>query len=262
MPDGGRLVIRTSNETVEEEITVDAQRVPAGDYVTLTVSDTGTGIDDATMAHLFEPFFTTKETGKGTGLGLSTVYGIVKQSGGEILVRSQLGAGSSFTVYLPRLTRSSQPVPGNGVKLVPAFGGSETILLVEDDGALRNLARRVLSNAGYAVLEARTAHAAIELGTTHPGRIDLVLTDVVMPQINGRAVGERLTALRPGICVLFMSGYTDDVVMKRGIRSAHTNFLQKPFTPEQLTRRIREVLDARPLAERQAALETRPTRSA
>ena len=263
MPDGGRLVIGTSNETVREEITLEAQRVPPGEYVALCVSDTGTGMSDGTMAHLFEPFFTTKETGQGTGLGLSTVYGIIKQSGGEILVRSQEGAGSTFTVYLPRLVRGTGGPASPEACLAEAGGGTETILLVEDDAALRNLARRILTDAGYKVVEARTSTTAIELGTSYPGAIDLVLTDVVMPQVDGRAVGERLTALRPGIRVLFMSGYTDDMVMKRGIRSQQTDFLQKPFTPEQLVRRIREVLDARVSAPRlQAALGTSPTRSA
>ncbi len=262
MPDGGQLAVRTSNETVHEEIAVGGQCVPPGEYVALRVSDTGTGMDENTMSHLFEPFFTTKETGQGTGLGLSTVYGIVKQSGGEILVRSLPGAGSTFTVYLPRLVRRDGLAPDDDGQRQDVGGGTETVLLVEDDGALRNLARRILKSAGYTVIEARTANAAIELGATYPGRIDLLLTDVVMPQVNGRAVGERLRALRPGIRVLFMSGYTDDMVMKRGIRSAQTDFLQKPFTPEQLVRRIREVLDAPERAPHQAALGTSPTRSA
>jgi two-component system, cell cycle sensor histidine kinase and response regulator CckA len=178
-------------------------------------------------------------------------------------VRSQEGVGSTFTVFLPRLVRTSDPSGRTETRLAEAGGGTETILLVEDDAALRNLARRILTDAGYRVIEARTSTTAIELGTSYPGVIDLVLTDVVMPQMNGRAVGERLSALRPGIRVLFMSGYTDDIVVKRGIRSQQTDFLQKPFTPEQLVRRIREVLDARVAAPSlQAALGTSPTRSA
>jgi signal transduction histidine kinase/CheY-like chemotaxis protein len=244
MPDGGRLVISTANLMLDADLTVDTVTVPAGDYVTLSVSDSGTGMTDETRAHLFEPFYTTKAIGQGTGLGLSTVYGIIKQSGGEISVLSTAGRGSTFVTYLPRARRNGQaPVRTPPFAGKACDGGTETILLVEDDGALRDLARRILKGAGYVVLEARTSNAAIELGTNYPAKIDLLLTDVVMPQQNGRAVGEHLTKLRPELRVLFMSGYNDDDVMKRGVSSTHASFLQKPFTPEQLIRRIREVLD-------------------
>ena len=241
MPDGGRLVISTANLALDAAMTLETVTVPAGEYVTLSVTDSGTGMTDETREHLFEPFYTTKGTGHGTGLGLSTVYGIIKQSGGEVAVRSMPGHGSTFTAFLPR----SHGVSAAQSAIVADFAhvGSETVLLVEDDGALRDLARRILRGAGYVVLEARTASAAIELGTTHPGVIDLLLTDVVMPQQSGRAVSESLVRLRPAMRVLFMSGYTDDDVMKRGVSSSEMWFLQKPFAPEQLLRRIREVLD-------------------
>ncbi|MES2177667.1 MAG: ATP-binding protein [Gemmatimonadota bacterium] len=244
MPEGGRLVIGTSNLSLTSDLALDAETLPAGEYVTLSVDDSGTGMTDETKGHLFEPFFTTKATGQGTGLGLSTVYGIVKQSGGDVVVRSSPGKGSNFMIYLPRHKRQANRTPLNGNKPAGAYGGSETILLVEDDAALRNLARRILKSAGYTVLEARTANTAIELGTNHEGIIHLLLTDVVMPQASGREVGDRLSVLRPDIRVLYMSGYTDDDVMRRGVVSAKTEFLQKPFTPEELIRRIREVLDA------------------
>ena len=245
MPNGGRLVIRTRNVSFSSALTLDATTVPPGEYVALSVSDTGTGMGDDTKSHLFEPFFTTKEAGLGTGLGLATVYGIVKQSGGEVHVHTEPGKGSTFITFLPRLLKRPGRHSMPGVVSDVSFTGSETILLVEDDTALRNLASRILTRAGYFVLEAKSGAAAIELGTTYPGTIDLLLTDVVMPHQSGRVVGERVSALRPGICVLFMSGYTDDDVMRRGVSTSHTEFLQKPFTPEQLTRRIREVLDSR-----------------
>jgi two-component system, cell cycle sensor histidine kinase and response regulator CckA len=242
MPDGGRLEISTANVTVREGTLGDAS-LPSGNYVTLRVRDTGTGMSEDTKTHLFEPFFTTKDTGKGTGLGLSIVYGIVKQSGGEILVHSESGRGSTFIVCLPRVTSPQLGVARNDIPTGRVAGGSETILLVEDDGALRALALRVLRDAGYVVLEAGGASEAIELGRSYPGEIHLLLTDVVMPQASGRIVGERLQAQRPNVRVLFMSGYTDDVIFKRGVQAAEANFLEKPFTPDQLTRRIRELLD-------------------
>jgi CheY-like chemotaxis protein len=226
--------------------------------VTLSVSDTGTGISEETQAHVFEPFFTTKPTGQGTGLGLATVYGIVKQSDGDIRLRSELGGGTTFVLYLPRLraadVRQGRRSPSAGVDV----GGSEAILLVEDDVALRNLALRVLRRAGYTVLEAHSSREAIALGATHPERIDLLLTDVVMPDLNGRTVAERLTTHRPDLRVLYMSGYTDDDVMRRGISAAQTQFMQKPFLPDELLRRVREALDASPPSASAARLDVQP----
>jgi signal transduction histidine kinase/ActR/RegA family two-component response regulator len=246
MPDGGHLVIETSNNVLTSEYSIGELGAPAGEYVTLSVSDTGTGISAETQAHIFEPFFTTKPTGEGTGLGLATVYGIVKQSGGDIKLRSELGGGTTFVIYLPRLRQAeahqARRSPAGGV----AHGGSETILLVEDDVSLRHLALRVLRRVGYTVLEAQSSRQAIALGASHPYRIDLLLTDVVMPDLSGRTVAERLTAHRPDLRVLYMSGYTDDDVMRRGITAVQTQFIQKPFLPDALVRRVREALDASP----------------
>jgi CheY-like chemotaxis protein len=246
MPDGGHLVIETSNNVLTSEYSIGELGAPAGEYVTLSVSDTGTGISEATQAHVFEPFFTTKPTGQGTGLGLATVYGIVKQSGGDIRLRSELGGGTTFVIYLPRLQQAdahqARRSPAAGV----THGGSETILLVEDDVSLRHLALRVLRRAGYTVLEAQSSRQAIALGASHSDRIDLLLTDVVMPDLSGRAVAERLATHRPDLRVLYMSGYTDDDVMRRGITAVQTQFIQKPFLPDDLLRRVREALDASP----------------
>ncbi|MFL5606712.1 MAG: ATP-binding protein [Gemmatimonadaceae bacterium] len=246
MPDGGHLVIETANNVLTSEYSIGELGAPAGEYVTLSVSDTGTGISEETQAHVFEPFFTTKPIGEGTGLGLATVYGIVKQSGGDIKLRSELGGGTTFVIYLPRLRatdgRQARKSPTTGINA----HGSETILLVEDDVSLRHLALRVLRRAGYTVLEAQSSRQAIALGASHPERIDLLLTDVVMPDLNGRTVAERLIVHRPNLRVLYMSGYTDDDVMRRGITAAQTQFIQKPFLPDELMRRVREALDASP----------------
>ncbi len=244
MPNGGRLVVRTANVTVANEILRDGQSVPPGDYVTLSVVDTGSGMTRETRDHLFEPFFTTKEQGQGTGLGLSIVYGVVKQFSGEILVDSEPEHGTTFDIYLPRLPHSNGDYTTGRRTSGPARIGSETILLVEDDTSLRSLARRILSDAGYAVIEATTASEAIAIGESYRDRIHLLLTDVVMPQASGSEVGARLSATRQGLRVLYMSGYTDDDVLRRGVVQEKIDFLQKPFTPAQLTKRVREVLDA------------------
>jgi signal transduction histidine kinase/CheY-like chemotaxis protein len=243
MPDGGHLVIETANSVLTSEFSIGELGAPAGEYVTLSVSDTGTGISEETQAHVFEPFFTTKPTGQGTGLGLATVYGIVKQSGGDIRLRSELGGGTTFIIYLPRLREADRRQMRRSPAARVHHGGSETILLVEDDVSLRHLALRVLRRAGYTVLEAHSSREAISLGVSHSSRIDLLLTDVVMPDLNGRTVAERLSAQRPELRVLYMSGYTDDEVMRRGITAAKTPFIQKPFLPDELLRRVREALD-------------------
>jgi CheY-like chemotaxis protein len=195
-----------------------------------------------TMARMFEPFFTTKEQGRGTGLGLSTVYGIVKQSGGDIWVYSEPGEGTTFKIYLPRVEEPA----GVAAEVAPKaynHGGSETILLVEDDETLRVLARRILLSRGYTVLEARDGEEALAICEQPATRIDLVATDAVMPKMNGRVLAERVAMLRPGLRVLFMSGYTDDDMLRRGIVDPRMAFLQKPFTPEALARKVRDVLD-------------------
>jgi CheY-like chemotaxis protein len=215
-----------------------------GSYVLLTVTDTGTGMKADTKTHLFEPFFTTKEKGKGTGLGLATVYGIVKQSGGFIRVFSEPGEGTTFKIYLPRvedeiagLARTPPPLPGS-------TRGAETILLVEDEEGVRRLTRDVLEDNGYTVLEAHGWQSALDLAVSHPGPIHLVLTDVVMPEMGGPEVAARLSILRPGVKVLFMSGYTGDAAVHRGLLEARAPLLEKPFTPGDLARRVRALLDA------------------
>ena len=242
MPRGGRLTIVTSNVQLDENYTNDHFNVRPGSYVMLAVSDTGCGMDTNTRAHLFEPFFTTKEIGKGTGLGLSTVYGIIKQSGGHIWVYSELGLGTTFKIYLPCVDEVavSEPVvkPPKSTYL-----GTETILVVEDQKELRELACKVLAKNGYAVLEAGGGAEAIEICERHKGPIHLLVSDVVMPQISGRDLAGRLAHSRPEMRKLFMSGYTDEAILRHGILSAGVSFLEKPFTSEALTRKVREVLD-------------------
>jgi CheY-like chemotaxis protein len=208
----------------------------------LAVSDSGVGIPREIQRHIFEPFFTTKEPGKGTGLGLATVYGIVKQSGGYIECDSEPGRGTTFRIYLPRV---DGPAPGGerAGRPVDAACGTETILLVEDEEGVRELARDILRATGYTVIEARNGAEALLLSERHQGPLDLLLTDVVMPRMSGRELAERLTPLRPDLSVLYMSGYTDDAVIRHGVLGAGTAFLQKPFTPAILVDRVRETLD-------------------
>ena len=241
MPDGGRITIETGNVELGDEYARQHVGVQPGPYVLLAVSDTGTGMDSATQARIFEPFFTTKAPGKGTGLGLSTVYGIVKQSGGNIWVYSEPGRGTTFKVYLPRVENTAEPVQ----VIRPAPGrGTESILLVEDEEAVRALAREVLEGYGYTVFEARDVADAMLIAERHTGPIHLLVTDVVMPQMSGRALAERLASLRPEMKVLFMSGYTANAIVHHGTLDAGTSFVQKPFTPDVLARKVREVLDA------------------
>jgi PAS domain S-box-containing protein len=242
MPGGGRLQISTSNSRLSVESAPGAVRAVDGDYVVLTVSDTGTGMTREVQHRLFDPFFTTKDQGRGTGLGLSTVYGIVKQSGGEIFVHSELGEGSSFNVYFPRFTAAVEQL-APVVKELEVRGGSETVLLVEDDANVRSLATRVLTGYGYKVLAAAGGVEALAIALDPSTVIDVVLTDVVMPGLNGRELLEQIVASRPGLASLLMSGYTDDEVVRRGVMQGEAVFLQKPFTPEQLARKVRVALD-------------------
>jgi len=244
MPDGGRLSIELANVDVDEHMAHCHMPVqPPGRYVRLTVTDTGTGIPYAIQPHIFEPFFTAKEKGKGTGLGLSTVYGIVKQSGGFIWVYSEPGQGSTFKVYLPRVEAPAERPPSR--REVAANAGNETILLVEDEPAVRDLAQRILRRKGYRVVAAQNGREALDLVERHADAIDLLVTDLVMPQMDGRELAQRLAARRPGLRVLFMSGYTGDTIAQRGVLDPDVAFIEKPFSPEGLAHKVREILDAR-----------------
>ena len=242
MPDGGKLTIATANVDLDETFAQAHLGSVPGSYAMLSVTDTGVGMDATVRAHLFEPFFTTKEVGKGTGLGLATVYGIVKQSGGYISVSSEPGHGSSFKIYLPRIATPAEP-PAGAPKGGPA-PGSETVLVVEDEPAVLTLSRRALESQGYVVLAASDADAALRVVERHGGMIHLLLTDVVMPGLSGRELADRLSAQRPGIRVLYMSGYPGDAVVQHGTLPLGSAFLQKPFSPDGLARKVRDVLDA------------------
>ncbi|MGH7315304.1 MAG: ATP-binding protein, partial [Candidatus Rokuibacteriota bacterium] len=242
MPQGGRLILETANVDLDDDYVRRHVGARPGPHVMLAVSDTGTGIRREIQAQIFEPFFTTKEPGKGTGLGLATVYGIVKQSGGYIEVDSEPGRGTTFRIYLPRLDTATTTVD-RSTRPVAAAGGTETILLVEDEEGVRELARDILRASGYTVLEARNGPEALLLCERHQGPLDLLLTDVVMPRMSGRELAERLAPLRPDLSVLYMSGYTDDAIIRHGVLGAGTAFLQKPFTPAALVQRVRETLD-------------------
>ncbi len=243
MPRGGTLTIETSD--VELDADFGRRRgvaMTGGPYVRLAVSDTGTGMDEATRSRVFEPFFTTMEVGRGTGLGLSTVYGIVKQSNGYVWVSSEPDRGTTFEIYLPRI---ADAVPDERTATSPpAAPGSETILLVEDEDAVRSLARRILERQGYTVLEARHGRDALRIAKGHDGALDLVITDVVMPEMSGSELARRLAAQRPGVPLLYMSGYTDDEIIRRGVLDPGMAFLEKPFTSGSLVRKVREILDA------------------
>jgi len=242
MPEGGRLTIEIATIDLDLAL-VDSQFVLAkGPYVRLAVSDTGVGMTEAVRARLFEPFFTTKRRGEGTGLGLAAVYGAVKQAGGSIQVAGEPGRGSRFTVYLPRVSEE-MPAPAAVVRAGSSVAGNETILLVEDEPAVRLLSRTMLERAGYRVVEADSAEAAETTHLAYSGSIRLLITDVVLPGSSGADLFQRLSIRDPRLKVLYMSGYTDDSVFRTGRLQRGVAFLQKPFTADDLRRKTREVLD-------------------
>jgi PAS domain S-box-containing protein len=245
MPQGGRLAMETSSVMLDNEYAHrhPATLVRAGPYVRLTVSDTGRGMDLDTQAQVFDPFFTTKPVGHGTGLGLSMAYGIVKQSGGYIWVYSEPGEGTVFKIYLPQVAESGQPAVWEPAK-APPRGTGETILVVEDEDLVRGFACRYLRNEGYVTRESTDGHRALELLASEANAVDLVITDAVMPRMGGRELADEIARIRPGLPVLFMSGYTNDEIIRRGLVSPGVPFLQKPFSPEDLATKVREVLDA------------------
>jgi len=248
MPSGGKLTIETANVTLDEEYARVHSPLQPGDYVMLAISDTGAGMDQETQAHIFEPFFTTKGT-KGTGLGLSTVYGIVKQSGGYIWVYSELRKGTTFKIYLPRVAGAGERVAPVAVVEKPhkTEPGTETILVVEDEANLRYLARLFLEKQGYKVIEAADGAVAVQIAVAHEGTIHLLLTDVIMPGMNGRELAQRIAEIRPNVKVLYMSGYTENVIGTNGMLDAGVRLLQKPFNLRDLKDKVREVLDASPI---------------
>jgi CheY-like chemotaxis protein len=262
MPAGGRLTIASRNVAVDEAFANENPDIPPGDYIMLSVTDTGYGMDDQVKSHLFEPFFTTKEESKGTGLGLAIVYGFIAQSGGHLRVQSKPGCGSTFKIYLPRvddvtLRPTSVRLPSvrpTAVRLAPlgpaapagtsnAVRGTETVLLVEDDEAIGALGKLVLQTIGYTVLQAGDGLQALQISEQHPGTIHLLVTDVVMPNMSGRQLAQRLVQSRPALKVLFMSGHPNEIILEDSAPSARTDFLPKPFTLVALENTVRAVLD-------------------
>ena len=242
MPDGGRLTVETGEVTLDERYAASHPGTRTGRHVLVAVTDTGSGMDAATRARLFEPFFTTKEAGRGTGLGLSTVYGIVKQSGGSIEVYSEVGQGTAFKVYLPAVDET--PAAAAAPAAPRPRSGAERVLLVEDENALRDLARDLLEDAGYTVVTAAHGREALEIFRAEEGSFDVLVTDLVMPHLDGRRLAEQVHLMRPELPVLYMSGYADQAVVRHALLDPGTAFIQKPFTVDAFTARVREVLDA------------------
>jgi hypothetical protein len=243
MPTGGRLSIETDNVHLDHNVGQSDPEALTGPCVILRVTDTGHGMDEATKAQIFEPFFTTKELGKGTGLGLATVYGIVKQSGGHIVVSSQPNYGTTFEIYLPANNLPANKLPASQSHPVRIQGGHETILVVDDEESVCQLVQQTLEGEGYTILKAHSGSAALTLARQYQGKIDLILTDVVMPHMSGREMAEQLKTLQPQMKVIFMSGYTSDIMVRHGVETAEIEFLPKPFSPSKLAAKVREVLD-------------------
>ena len=243
MPHGGKLTIETANVYLDQAYALGHADATPGPHVMLAVSDNGTGMDTETLSHIFEPFFTTKESGKGTGLGLATIYGVVKQSGGNVWVYSEPGQGTTFKVYLPRVEEGLEIVKPKTAPVI-SLEGKETILLVEDDVGLRELISRALRHYGFTVLEAAQGGEALLLCEKEKAPIHLMLTDVVMPHMSGATLAERLRVLHPEMQVLFMSGYTEDAIVHHGVLNSDVNFIPKPFRMLALVQKVREVLDS------------------
>lgn len=242
MPNGGQVTIETANVEFDEAYVRERPGASPGRYVMLAVSDTGVGMDAETRSHVFEPFFTTKELGQGTGLGLSTVYGIVKQSGGYVWLYSEPGHGATFKIYLP-LADELPEAEDVQAPPQPVAGGRETVLLAEDDPSVRAVVSEVLTQKGYQVLRAPDGQTALDMARAHPAVIHLLVTDLVMPGMTGRELADTLRAERRGVRVLYMSGYTDDAVVRHGVLEEGVPYLQKPFTPQAMAQKVREVLD-------------------
>jgi CheY-like chemotaxis protein len=242
IPRGGKLTFETANVDLDTDYCLKNPGVSPGPYVRVTVSDNGCGMSEETKARIFEPFFTTKEVGKGTGLGLAMVYGFIKQSGGHIAVKSTPNQGTTFHLYFPQVQGEAPTRPANPCPK-PMPKGTETILLVEDESVVRAVASHVLQMCGYTVLEASHGGEALQVVERYDGPIHLLLTDVVMPGMGGKLVAEQVATLKPGIKTVFMSGYTDDTVVRNGVEGTKTHFLQKPYTPLVVAQTIREVLD-------------------
>jgi CheY-like chemotaxis protein/two-component sensor histidine kinase len=240
-PTGGRITIETANVELDEEYSRQHLSVAPGEHVLLSVADNGQGMEDSVRERIFEPFFTTKALGKGTGLGLATVFGIVKQSGGHIWLYSEQGRGSTFKVYLPRVQDAATAAKKAGPQA--RLQGNETILLVEDESGVRAFAKRALQREGYVVLEAENGGEALLIAEQHRGHIHLLLTDVVMPRMNGRALADRLLAMRPDLKVIYMSGYTENTIVHQGVLDEGTEFIPKPVSLEGLCNKVRQVLD-------------------
>jgi two-component system, cell cycle sensor histidine kinase and response regulator CckA len=244
MPDGGKLTIETGTVQLGASFSAKQLGVQPGAYVTISVVDTGTGMDEETKSHLFEPFFTTKSPGRGTGLGLATAYGIIRQSGGAIGLYSELGQGTTARIYLPRVEETAAADPDSDAAN-QHLDGVETILLVEDEARVRKLIVDILSAHGYRVLEATRGEEAVRLCRLHKSEIHLSVVDVVMPEMSGPDLVRTIAPLRPGMRVLYISGYTDEAIVHHGILRSGAAFLQKPFLPDALVRKVREVLDTR-----------------
>jgi PAS domain S-box-containing protein len=245
LPKGGRITIRASNVELDASDKKKHNPIVPGPYVMLSIEDTGCGMDLKTQARIFDPFFTTKEMGKGTGLGLATVYGIVKQTGGYIWVYSEVGHGTIFRVYLPRVGKAVQTAEREPSE-IEDLQGSETILLAEDSESLREMAEEYLKSIGYTVLSAVSGEKALQLAKDFEGPIHLLLTDVVMPEMSGPELANQLASLRPGLMIIFTSGYTDDAIARQGILDPEVAFIQKPYRPKALAKKIRQVLNASP----------------